>query len=74
MTRTEWKKLRRIMKGYVRRAWQEYRESAAGEFVESDYSLALYARYRKRLETAARLLDCKPAQAVEILNIERVGE
>ena len=69
MTREEYGKLRRILRGHVTSAWIAYQESSAGEFVASEKTLALYDRYWKRLQRAARLLKCTPAQAVSLLGI-----
>ena len=65
------RQLRRILRGYVRQAWTAYQESSAGEFIESENSLALYARYWKRLQQAARLLNCTVKQAADCLNISK---
>lgn len=70
MTREEYGKLRRILRGHVGRAWRAYQESAAGEIVASEKTLALYDRYWKRLQQAARLMECSVRQAAEMLGIQ----
>lgn len=69
MTNKEYKKIRGEYRPTVRAAFLEWKIYANSGFAETNRTLALYAEYWSRLNSAARALKCNFVQAAKILNI-----
>lgn len=69
MNSKKYKRIRGEYRPEVRAAYLEWKVYADSEFAVTNKTLALYAEYWRRLNHAARALNCNVCQAADILNI-----